>query len=169
MLLRFQCQRFLCPGILLHTLLYPINTQRWREIQVSPFYLLLFAFLVALHGMWDLTSLTRNLNCIPCFPGGPSGKETTCQCRRLKRSGFDPWVGKISWRRTWQPTPVFLPGESHGQRSLVGYSLWGCKESDMTEWLSSSSSSSLCFGRQILNHWTTWEVPVTSSLQSWYW
>ena len=43
------------------------------------------------------------------------------------RRGFDPWVGKISWRRTWQPTPVFLPGESHRQRNLAGYSLWGCK------------------------------------------
>ena len=41
--------------------------------------------------------------------------------------------GKIPWRRAWQPTPVFLPGESHGQRSLAGYSPWGCKESDMTE------------------------------------
>ena len=46
---------------------------------------------------------------------------------------FDPWVGKISWRRKWQPTPVFLPGEFHGQRSLVGYSKWGRKELDTTE------------------------------------
>ena len=51
-------------------------------------------------------------------------------CRRL---GFNPWVGKILWRRKWQPTPVLLPGESHGWRSLVGYSPWGRKESDMTE------------------------------------
>ena len=51
------------------------------------------------------------------------------------RPGFDPWVGKISWRRKWHPTPVFLPGESHGQRSLVGYSPWGLKELDTTEWL----------------------------------
>ena len=50
------------------------------------------------------------------FPGGPSGKETPYQCRR---PGFHPWVGKIPWRREWQPAPVFLPGESHGQRSLV--------------------------------------------------
>ena len=42
--------------------------------------------------------------------------------RRSKRLGFDPWVGKIPWRRKWQPTPIFLPGESHGQRSLAGYS-----------------------------------------------
>ena len=56
------------------------------------------------------------------FPGGDSGKEATCQQRRSKRLGFDPWVGKIPWRRKWQPTPIFLPGESHGQRSLAGYS-----------------------------------------------
>ena len=46
------------------------------------------------------------------FPGGTSGKEPTCQCRRLKRPGFDPWVGKMPWSRKWQPTPVFWPGES---------------------------------------------------------
>ena len=45
------------------------------------------------------------------FPGGTSGKEPACQCRRHKRHGFDPWVGKIPW--AWQPTPVFLPGELH--------------------------------------------------------
>ena len=55
-----------------------------------------------------------------CFPGGTSGKEPACQCRRHKRCGFDPWVGKIPWRRTQQPTAVLLPGESHGQKSLEG-------------------------------------------------
>ena len=54
----------------------------------------------------------------------------------VKRCGFDPWVRKIPWRREWQPTPVFLPGKSHGQRSLVGYSSWRGKESDATEQLS---------------------------------
>ena len=44
---------------------------------------------------------------------------------RCKRHGFDSWIRKISWRRAWHPTPIFLPGESHGQRSLVGYSPWG--------------------------------------------
>ena len=52
---------------------------------------------------------------------------------------FDPWVGKIAWRRAWQSTPVFLPGESHGQRSLAGYSSWGHKKSDTTERLSVTS------------------------------
>jgi len=56
-------------------------------------------------------------------PGGSNSKEPTPQCRRGKRCGFDPWVGKISWRRAWQPTPVFLLGESHGQRNLLDYSL----------------------------------------------
>ena len=51
----------------------------------------------------------------------------------LKRCKFNPWVRKILWRRAWQPTPIFLPGESHGQRSLVGYSPWGHRELDMTE------------------------------------
>ena len=60
-------------------------------------------------------------------------KEPACQYRRPKKCGFDPWVRKIPWRRAWQPTPVFFPGESHGQRSLVGYSPEGRKESDMTE------------------------------------
>ena len=54
------------------------------------------------------------------------------QCRR---PGVSPWVRKIPWRREWQPTPVFLPGGSHGQTSLVGYSPWGCKELDKTEQL----------------------------------
>ena len=49
------------------------------------------------------------------------------------RPGFDPWVREIPWRKTWKPTPVFLLGEFCGQRNLVGYSPWDCKESDMTE------------------------------------
>ena len=66
-------------------------------------------------------------------PGGASGKEPTCQCRRCKRHGFDPWVRKMLWRRKWQPAPVFLPGKSHGQRSLAANSPWSHKESDMIE------------------------------------
>ena len=68
---------------------------------------------------WHLTcSPVRDLG----FPGGARGTEPACQCRRCRRRGFDPWTGKIPWRRAWQPTPVFLPGESHGQRSPAGYS-----------------------------------------------
>ena len=66
------------------------------------------------------------------LPSWYNGKESTCQCRRC-RHGFDPWVKKILWRRKWQATPVCLPGESHGQRSLLGYSPWGRKELNLTE------------------------------------
>ena len=62
------------------------------------------------------------------LPCSSKGKESAC-----RRPGFDPWVGKIPWRREWQPTPVLLPGESHGQRSLIGCSPWGRRESDTTE------------------------------------
>ena len=64
------------------------------------------------------------------FQAGAGGKESTCQSRR---PGLDPWLGKIPWWRAWQTTPVSLPGESHGQRSLAGYSPRGRKELDMTE------------------------------------
>ena len=67
------------------------------------------------------------------FPGGASGKGPTCHFRRCKRCGFDPWVGKISWRRAWQSTPVLFPGESHVQSTLVSYGPQGCTELVMTE------------------------------------
>ena len=56
-------------------------------------------------------------------------------CPKCRRRGFDPWVGKIPWRREWQHTPVVLLGEFYGQRSLAGYSPWGSKRSNMTEWI----------------------------------
>ena len=59
------------------------------------------------------------------------------------RPGFSLWVGKIPWRREWLPTPVFLPGEFHGQRSLVGHSPWGHKELDMAEQLSTAQPKNL--------------------------
>ena len=57
------------------------------------------------------------------FPGG-TWEESTCQYKRRKRLGFDPWIGRIPWTRKWPPTPVFLPGKFHGQRSLAGCSPW---------------------------------------------
>ena len=63
---------------------------------------------------------------------GPSGKESACQGKRHKRHKFNLWVGKIPWRRAWQPIPVFLPEKSHVQRSLEGYSPWGHQELDTT-------------------------------------
>ena len=67
------------------------------------------------------------------FPDGSAGKDSAC-----KRPEFDLWVGNIPWRRAQQPTPVFLPGESHGWRSLAGYSPWGLKELDKTERISTA-------------------------------
>ena len=64
-------------------------------------------------------------------------------CLQCRKPRIDPWVGKIVWRREWQPTSVFLPGKSHGQRSLVGYSLWSHKESEMTDRLTLFNEHSL--------------------------
>ena len=64
--------------------------------------------------------------------------QTVRICLQSRRPRFNPWVKNIPWRRKWQPTPVCLSGESHGQRSLVVYSAWGCKELDTTEWLTLS-------------------------------
>ena len=69
---------------------------------------------------WDLLVSSSSHR----LPWELSSKAPACQCRRRK---FNPWVGKMPWRRKWQPTPVFLPGKSHGQRSLVGDSPQGCK------------------------------------------
>ena len=67
------------------------------------------------------------------LPGWCSGKESSYQCRRHKRRRFSPWIRKSPSSRKWQPAPVFLPGTSHGQRSLVGYRPRGHKESDRTD------------------------------------
>ena len=82
------------------------------------------------HGVTKSQTRLSDDTCIDT--GGASGTESACPGRRPKRCGFYPSVGKIPWRRAWQPTPVFLPGESHGQRSLAIYSPWGHKESDTT-------------------------------------
>ena len=79
------------------------------------------------------------------FPGGSSDKESSCQRRRC---GFVPWVRKIPWRRKLKPTPVFLPGESQRQRSLLGYNPWSCKESDTSEHLRTST--------KLLENASTW-------------
>ena len=78
----------------------------------------------------------------PCWLSNKKKKQTNkqktaCLCRRRE---FDPWVGKIPWRKVWQPISVFLPVESHGQRSLVGYSPWDHKALDMTEQLNNQDN-----------------------------
>ena len=93
------------------------------------------------HGMQTSSRCQkRQRKDLPCFvaikiyskairglPRWQSGKESTCQCRRHRRYGFDQWVGEIPWKKKQQLTPVFLPEKSHGQRSLAGYSPQGCK------------------------------------------
>ena len=74
---------------------------------------------------WDIREAPSQVVLVVKNPPASAG--------RCKRHRFDPWVGKIPWRRAQQPTPVFLPGESHGQGSLVSYSLWGCEELDTSE------------------------------------
>ena len=89
----------------------------------------------------DMTEwLSNNMNmyvcvCVLGFPSDTHGKKPSCQCRRYGRLRLGPWVGKIPWRSARQPTPGFLPGEFHGQRSLVDRSPWSCKELDTTEQL----------------------------------
>ena len=70
----------------------------------------------------EINEHSQDITKIHLLPDGASGKEPAGQCRRPKRREFDPWVRNIPWRSAWQPTPVFLPRESHGQRSLEGYS-----------------------------------------------
>ena len=81
--------------------------------------------------MYKLYSLLLHMD----FPSRSDGKSI---CLQWGRPRFDPWVGNISWRRKWQPIPVFSPGKSHGQRSLAGCSPWGLKESNTTERLTLS-------------------------------
>ena len=74
----------------------------------------------------------KRCNCLPVMTSvmgflGGSAVRNCFQWGRHRRRGFHPWAGKMPWRRAWPPTPVFLPGDSHGQRSLVGYSPWGAR------------------------------------------
>ena len=78
---------------------------------------------------------TERLNCTESFFWASLVAQRLKHRLQCRRPGFDPRVGRIPWRRKWQPTPVFLPGESYGRRSLVGYSPRGSKESDTTEQL----------------------------------
>ena len=97
--------------------------------------------------MWEFLTLS----CFMGFPGGSDSKESACQGRK---PAFDPWIRKIPWRREWLPTPVFLPGECYGQRSLVGYIPWGCKESDTTEGI----TLSCCFSPPSFWHQLCWQL-----------
>ena len=125
-------------------------------------------------GIWDKNSEGRwkctiwSKVCRPLLPKGLSGKESTCQCRRPKRHRFDPWVEKTPWRKKRQLTPIFLPGKSHGRRSLAGYSLWGHKVTDTTErlnkhnWATEQTQQQL----QTMHVSITWELISNTNSQA---
>ena len=134
-------------GLVPHTTIFPkLEFRLFFLFQQSHYFVLFIYFLV-----------------IPFqLPRWLSGKESVCQCSRHRRPRFNPWVKKIPWRRKWQPTPVFLPGKFHGQRSLVGYSPWGCKESDKTEgpqFPDGIKPRPTAVKVQSLNHWVAREFP----------
>ena len=81
--------------------------------------------------------------------------------QKAKEMQFDPWDRKIPWRRAWLPVPVFLPGEFHGQKSPVGYSPWGCKESDTTEWLTLSRAYIVLVQTIVSQALQTWVIYST--------
>ena len=97
---------------------------------------------------WRPVDLFASLFICLGFPGGSDRKESACS---MEDQGSIPGFRKIPWRRKWQPRPVFLPGKSHGWRSLAGYSPWGRKESDMTEWLHFHFACLFIF--KIVFHW----------------
>ena len=110
----------------------PMNIQGWFRLELTGLISLMSkgpsrVFSSATIWKRQLFGAQPSLGC----PGGASGKEPVCQCRRLERGGFDPWVGKIPWRRKWQSTPVFFPREFHGERSRL--QPIGSKGSDTTE------------------------------------
>ena len=87
------------------------------------------------------------------IPGGTIGKESTCQCQRHKRCKFDPWVERLPWRKTWQPTAVFLSGKFQGQRSLAGYSPWGCKsQTRLSNWTAKTLTNTTCTHTHTYTH-----------------
>ena len=120
-------------------------------------------FLEVVHGLQRMWAQLRHMSLVAMctwdigLPGRRSGQESTCQCRRCKRCGFDSWVWKIPWRRKLQPAPVLLPGKFHGQRSLVSYSPgWAHVYTDTHMWDISSPTRDWthvsCVERQIFNH-----------------
>ena len=95
-----------------------------------------------------------------------SGK-SACQCRRCQRIGFNPWVRKIPWRRTWQPNPVLSLGKFLGQKSLAPYSPWGHKESDTTERVHSHTCMHICCMYSVF-HWRSQKSNLSQKLKASY-
>ena len=133
-------------------LTYP-NTKRYRARGCRTLNQEIWLLAQLVEWSWTHYSMSPNL------ARWSSGKEFACQCRRRKRHGFEPWVGKIPWRRKWESSPVFLPGKFHGHRSLADYN----------SLLSHSSRESLVLrflpqGWYHLHIWGYWYFPQ----QSWF-
>ena len=120
---QYHLKIFLCPVSCLGSL---VENQLTINVRIY-FGRLIFILLIFVS---PYANITEGL------PRWYSGKELPASTGDARRRRFNPWVGQILWRRKWQPTPVFLPGKFHGQRSLMGCSPWGCKELDTIEQLS---------------------------------
>ena len=111
-------------NIIVYLIIIMIHGANMIAVDPSPLPILprLLSYFLFLSHTCDHLSFNGGL---PCWL---RGKESACQCRRR---GFDSWVRRIPWRRKWQSTIVVLPGKSHGQRSMVSYSAWGCQRRDL--------------------------------------
>ena len=113
------------PGSSVHGI-FQARVLEWAAIAFSGVYIYIYFFFNYIKD--DQILLDGNIG--KCLSGGTSGKEPACQCRRAKRCRFNPWVRNIPRRTSWQPTPLFFPGKSHGEKGMVGYRPKGPKESD---------------------------------------
>ena len=118
----------------------------WGFNNISSYWLILYA----LYSSFWVFELQWNTSLPWSSQVDLAVENPPANARDIMRHRFDIWVGTIPWRRKWQPTPVFLPRESHGQRSLVGYSPQGCKELDTTERLSMHAHPPLSYGSYLL-------------------
>ena len=105
----------------------------WRNEQFCSINEMVFFFFLFYHAMQHLSSPTRDLTHTPCFESVESWLRLSRICLQCRRPSFNPWVGKMPWRRKWLLTPEFLPEEWHGHRSQAGCSPWGSQEQDRTE------------------------------------
>ena len=146
-------------------LLFPSCSRKWRQEKVTPSQgEFMICFQVAwvhqrAHPLSAFSHLSLALTPVG-FPDDARGKEPSCQCGRCKRHRFYPCVRNITWKKAWQPTPVFLPGESHGQSCLAGYSPQVCKELDIIE-----AWETLGWRKHKLKPRLPGEISITSDMQ----